>query len=34
MENGSKNRSGGVAQMKIEDKVVPPYASTNARVSS
>ena len=29
-ENGSKNRSGGVAQMKIENKVVPSYASTNA----
>ena len=30
MENGSKNRSGGVAQMKIENEVVPSYASTNA----
>ncbi len=25
-ENGSKNRSGGVAQMKVENKVVPSYA--------
>ena len=25
-ENGSKNRSGGLAQMKIDNKVVPSYA--------
>ena len=25
-ENGSKNRSGGVAQMRVENKVVPSYA--------
>ena len=29
-ENVSKNRSGGVAQMKVENKVVPSYRSANA----
>ena len=24
-ENGSKNRSGGLAQMRVENKVVPSY---------
>ena len=25
-QKGSKNRSGGLAQMKIDNKVVPSYA--------
>ena len=31
-ENGSKNRSGGLKQMKVENKVVPIYACPQASV--